>query len=181
MSKKIPLELRWRQPQELPGPDDEVEIAFCRYLDQTLRVTVAPVERAGPLPHPLAPTTRVPGRGRGWVTKINGEEVGEIVDFLDACYQGWASFVETVPRLARHLTLATDQRSKREGWDLERMVQQVAYDYSAADAAPAEPLAGGDGGLPTGPRDAAGGPDSGRPPGPEPDAGTVWPAPWTPA
>lgn len=174
MSKHIPLELRWRQPQGLVEPGDEIEVAFCRYLDQTLRVTVAPVERAGPLPHPLAPLTSVPGRGRGWVTKINGEEVGEIVDFLDACYQGWASFVETVPRLARHLTLATDQRSRREGWDRERMVQQVAYDYSAA---PLEPFAGDAGGVAAGREHPSPGADQGGPPGAEPDPGAVRPAP----
>ena len=131
MGTKPPLQLRWRIPQGLPPDGGEVEVAWCRFLDQQIRMTIAPVERRGLVgPHPLAPGTMVPLVGRGWEVRIDGEPMtgDNLTDFWDACYNAWAAFVEIIPTVAKTLTQALDQRSIREQWDRARM--EVYADYA---------------------------------------------------
>lgn len=139
MPKHLPLELKWRLPHTLPDPGEEIEVAWCRFLDQTMRLTVAPVERRDLLgQHPLT-SAPVPVIGRGWEVRMNGEPITRDAptDFYDACYNAWAAFVELIPEMARHLTQALDQRSIREGWDRRRMDVYLDYAWSEEPAVPA--------------------------------------------
>lgn len=131
-NKDLPLEMTWRFPTSLPAPGGEVEVAWCRFLEHTMRLTVAPVERwdlTGP--HELS-RVELPLVVWGWEVRINGDPVAEAepVSFWDACYSAWAVFIELVPPFARTLTESIDARSLREQWDRAYMDKRWDYAYN---------------------------------------------------
>lgn len=131
-NKDLPLEMTWRFPTSLPEPGREVEVAWCRFLEHQMRLTVAPVERRDLMgPHELS-RVLVPLVVWGWEVRINGEPIPEAepVSYWDACYAAWAVFIEVVPGFAKVLVESIDMRSLREQWDRAYMDKRWDYAYA---------------------------------------------------
>jgi hypothetical protein len=125
--KQLPLELRWRIVDTMPEGDREIEIAYCRFLAESTRITLARKQGHTFTEHPLL-TMPVSAIVTGWGVRVNGEDVTpEPLSFLDALYQGLSVFVEAIPRMAQVVTQATSIRAQREGWDAEQTEVRVEY------------------------------------------------------
>lgn len=134
--RALPLEMKWRAPEQLPPPGQAggVEIAFLRFLDETLRITVAPTTAGRVVPHDTLVNVPVDVVVEGWHVLVNGESQGmEPVPFLDACFAGWGLFGEYVPNVARVLCQSIAVRARREGWDEGRMAGRVRYARDAEE------------------------------------------------
>jgi hypothetical protein len=145
--KLIPLEIRWRVPASLPGPGEVAEIAFVRWLDDHSRVTVGRVRVPVSSPGVLHGVTEY-RQAEGWVVAINGEaQHAEPLSFLDACYNGYAAFVEAVPTLAVTMAKTLAAQARYEGWPEDEMDVHIVEEdtsgpgHTAAETdAPAAPV-----------------------------------------
>ena len=143
--KLVPLEIRWRIPETLPGPGEVAEIAFVRFLDDHTRVTVGRTRVPVSSPHATIHGVTEYRQAEGWHVLINDEvQHAEPLSFLDACYNGWAAFVEAVPTLAVTMTKTLAARARFEGWDEDEMdvhiVEGTEIDRADTDA---QAVAGG--------------------------------------
>jgi len=120
--RTIPLEIRWRVPDRLPLDNEQAELAYIRFLDETTRVTVARLRVPVSSPHPALHGVTSLAQAEGWQVLINSTpQHAEPLSFLDACYAAYATFVEAVPELAKVLTRTLAVKARHEGWSPEEM------------------------------------------------------------
>jgi hypothetical protein len=139
--RTIPLEIRWRVPDRLPLDDEQAELAYIRFLDETTRVTVARLMVPVSSPHASLYGVTTLARAEGWEVRINGErQHAEPLSFLDACYAAYATFVEAVPELAKVMTRTLAVKARHEGWNPDEMDVHIVEeanvdpDHTAAPA-----------------------------------------------
>lgn len=133
--RSIPLEIRWRVPETLPGPGDEAEIAYVRWLDDHSRVTVGRVTIPVSASHATLHGVTELRQAEGWVVSINGvRQHEEPLSFLDACYNGYAAFVEAVPTLAVTMTKTLAAKARYDGWPEDEMDVHIVEEVQVGNA-----------------------------------------------